>query len=150
MTGNESESIEIVLKKIVKSHHVSTLFLADLVIWSHCAAGWYNSIFWQKKISSNWGDGMLWLNSWVENPKNRDHLRSRSVINEIETRSGVIESTFFFTPTSPNCYFSWHNQRTDLNKRSVAWNAAVSMVIPAFIVFSFYYCSGLMVYTSMS
>ena len=62
---------------------------------------------------------MLWLNSWVENPKNRDHLRSRSVINEIETRSGVIESTFFFTPTSPNCYFSLHNQRTDLNKRPV-------------------------------
>ena len=62
---------------------------------------------------------MLWLNSWVENPKNRDHLRSRSVINEIETRSGVIESTFFFTPTSPNCYFSLHNQRADLNKRPV-------------------------------
>ena len=62
---------------------------------------------------------MLLLSSWVENPKNRDHLRSRSVINEIETRSGVIESTFFFTPTSPNCYFSLHNQRADLNKRPV-------------------------------
>ena len=62
---------------------------------------------------------MLLLSSWVENPKNRDHLRSRSVINEIETRSGVIESTFFFTPTSPNCYFSLHNQHSDLNKRPV-------------------------------
>ena len=62
---------------------------------------------------------MLLLSSWVENPKNRDHLRSRSVINEIETRSGVIESTFFFTPTSPNCYFSLHNHRKDLNKRPV-------------------------------
>ena len=62
---------------------------------------------------------MLLLSSWVENPKNRDHLRSRSVINEIETRSGVIESTLFFNPTSPNCYFSLHNQRTDLNKRPV-------------------------------
>jgi hypothetical protein len=62
---------------------------------------------------------MLLLSSWVENPKNRDHLRSRSVINEIETRSGVIESTFFFTPTSPNCYFSLHNQRADLNKHPV-------------------------------
>ena len=41
------------------------------------------------------------------------------VINEIETRSGVIESTFFFTPTSPNCYFSLTNQRADLNKRPV-------------------------------
>ena len=59
---------------------------------------------------------MLLLSSWVENPKNRDHLRSRSVINEIETRSGVIESTFFFTPTSPNCYFSLHDKHADLNK----------------------------------
>ena len=70
---------------------------------------------------------MLLLSSWVENPKNRDHLRSRSVINEIETRSGVIESTFFFTPTSPNCYFSLHNQRTDLDKRPVCmiWQGIV-------------------------
>ena len=78
----------------------------------------YNSIFWQKKNLVKLRRHAQ-LSSWVENPKNRDHLRSRSVINEIETRSGVIESTFFFTPTSPNCYFSLHIQRTDLNKRPV-------------------------------